>query len=88
MDEDEAATSLSTELKAITSHSRRIGDPEAFAFDDDKRDERHVEELREKLKDLKVVSRAKVTQDRIYSATYHPDVSKDLIFFGGACPLS
>jgi len=34
---------------------------------------------------LKVVARAKVMQDRVYSAAYHPDPTKDLIFFGGAC---
>lgn len=33
------------------------------------------------------MSRAKVTQDRIYSAAYHPEKSKDLIFFGGTCGL-
>jgi hypothetical protein len=32
---------------------------------------------------LKVVAQAKVTAVRIYSAAYHPEVSKDLIFFGG-----
>lgn len=31
---------------------------------------------------MKVISRAKVTQDRIYCAAYHPEVTKDLIFFG------
>lgn len=43
-----------------------------------------MNELKENLRGLKVVSRAKVTQDRIYSAAYHPEVTKDLIFFGGA----
>ncbi|KAK0228601.1 WD40-repeat-containing domain protein [Armillaria fumosa] len=41
-----------------------------------------VEDLREELKGMHVVSRAKVTENRIYSAAYHPDVQKDLIFFG------
>lgn len=35
------------------------------------------------MRGLKVVSRAKVTQDRVYSAAYHPEITKDLIFFGG-----
>lgn len=39
--------------------------------------------LKGQLKDLRVVSRAKVTLDRVYSSAYHPDVQKDLIFFGG-----
>lgn len=68
---------------AQTSQPKRVGDPDAFAFDDDKGDEACVAELREKLQELKVVSRAKVTQDRIYSAAYHPEITKDLIFFGG-----
>lgn len=68
---------------AQTSQPKRVGDSDAFAFNDDKRDEACVAELREKLQELKVVSRAKVTQDRIYSAAYHPEITKDLIFFGG-----
>jgi hypothetical protein len=42
-----------------------------------------LEELKAELEDLMVVSRAKVTQDRIYSSAYHGDKTKDLIFFGG-----
>ncbi|KZT58936.1 WD40 repeat-like protein, partial [Calocera cornea HHB12733] len=41
-----------------------------------------LEELRERMAGLVVRSRAKVTEDRIYSATYHPERTKDLIFFG------
>jgi hypothetical protein len=33
--------------------------------------------------DLKVVARAKVVTERIYCAAYHPEKTKDLIFFGG-----
>lgn len=47
------------------------------------REAKEVQELRDKLQGLKVVSRAKVTQDRVYSAAFHPEVTKDLIFFGG-----
>lgn len=72
----------------MSQEAKRIGDPEAFVFNDDKRDERSVKELREKLQNLKVVSRAKVTQDRVYSAAYHPDVTKDLLFFGGESIVS
>lgn len=60
-----------------------MADPDAFTFDNDKENGRCVAELREKLQNLKVVSRAKVTLNRVYSAAYHPDVTKDLIFFGG-----
>lgn len=78
-------SSLSSALQNVAQapHPKRVGNPDAFAFDDDKRDQACVAELREKLQKLKVVSRAKVTQDRIYSAAYHPELTKDLIFFGG-----
>jgi WD repeat-containing protein 76 len=75
--------SIALETVAQTIEPKRPGDPEAFAFDDDKKENATVSELREKLQPLKIVSRAKVTQNRIYSAAYHPEMSKDLIFFGG-----
>ena len=62
--------------------ARRVGNQSEFVYDD-LQEKRAVEELKEKLKDLKVVSRAKVTQNRVYSVAYHPEVTKDLIFFGG-----
>lgn len=65
-------------------HPRQIGDMSEFTYDEDKdRESAEVSKLREKLSGMKVVSRAKVTQDRIYSAAFHPEKSKDLIFFGG-----
>ncbi|KAG5728019.1 WD repeat-containing protein [Termitomyces sp. T112] len=64
-------------------YPRRVADPEAFTYDkDNKKEEAEVSELRERLQSLKIVSRAKVTQDRVYSAAYHPEISKDLVFFG------
>ncbi|KZP19487.1 WD40 repeat-like protein [Athelia psychrophila] len=71
-------SSLSEALK-VTSQPRRVGTVEAMS---ESREAREIQELRDKLQGLKVVSRAKVTQDRIYSAAYHPEVTKDLIFFG------
>ena len=65
-------------------HVRRVGKEDAFAFDDDEKGEAaEVADLRERLNKLKVVARAKVTQDRIYSIAYHPEITKDLVFFGG-----
>ncbi|KZS99216.1 WD40 repeat-like protein [Sistotremastrum niveocremeum HHB9708] len=49
--------------------------------DDHKSDAAELE-VEKAVRDLKVVSRAKVTGDRIYSAVYHGDKTKDLIFFG------
>jgi hypothetical protein len=54
-------------------------------FANDKEEEAEVAALRERFRNLKVVARAKVTQDRVYSAAYHPDPTTDLIFFGGEC---
>ena len=56
---------------------------ESFAYEDTDQEEREVAELRKKLTKLKIVARAKVTTNRVYCAQYHPEKSKDLIFFGG-----
>lgn len=83
----EDISTLNVTLKAVISqsHPRRIGDFDAFVYesDKDKREQREVEDLKKRLESLKVAARAKVNQNRIYSAAYHPDVSKDLVFFGG-----
>ncbi|TFK42537.1 WD40-repeat-containing domain protein [Crucibulum laeve] len=80
----EEMSTLSTALGAAAQKSqpRRVGDPDAFVFEEKKDAAAAVAELREKLQDMKVVSRAKVTQERIYSAAYHPEITKDLVFFG------
>ena len=64
--------------------SKRIGSASDFDFDGNgQKKDVEVTKLREALQELKVVARAKVTSNRIYSAAYHPDGTKDLIFFGG-----
>ncbi|EIN07316.1 WD40 repeat-like protein [Punctularia strigosozonata HHB-11173 SS5] len=84
---DMELAALEDTLKVITlaPHPRRTADQDAFVFADDKeekRAKRETEELKKKLGSLKVVSRAKVTKDRVYSAAYHPEPTKDLVFFG------
>ncbi|KAJ8584936.1 WD40 repeat-like protein [Rhizopogon salebrosus TDB-379] len=76
--------SLRSSLQTVTNVAlpKRIADAEAFVFDEDEENETEVADLRKKLQKLRVVSRAKVTQDRIYSAAYHPEPTKDLVFFG------
>lgn len=65
-------------------HPRRVGEDDTFTFDvDSEGEDAEVADLRNKLNKLKVVARAKVTQDRVYSMAYHPEIRKDLIFFGG-----
>ncbi|KAK0450927.1 WD40 repeat-like protein [Armillaria borealis] len=72
-DEDERPRLVDV-LKGASSSSTR---PE-----EEEEGKSELEDLREELKGMRVVSRAKVTESRIYSAAYHPDVQKDLIFFG------
>jgi WD repeat-containing protein 76 len=82
--EAEESSTLCAAFKEVTIAPKRVSDPDAFIFDDDdKAEQRALEELRGKMQNLKIVARAKVTQSRIYSAAYHPEASKDLIFFGG-----
>ncbi|KAJ7172424.1 WD40-repeat-containing domain protein [Mycena filopes] len=84
-DQEEEAdiASLSATLEQVSrNNTRNIRDEDAYQSEDEDVEDNLVTELREKLEDLKVVSRAKVTQDRVYSAAYHPEVTKDLIFFG------
>ncbi|KAJ3564049.1 hypothetical protein NP233_g8544 [Leucocoprinus birnbaumii] len=82
----EDISTLNTTFKSVISQPqpRRVGDFDGFEYENDKakQEQREVEDLRKRLGSLKVVARAKVNQNRIYSSAYHPDVSKDLIFFG------
>jgi len=64
---------------------QQSGKYESFSYEDTKEEEREVAELKKKLTKLKIVARAKVTTNRVYCAQYHPQKSKDLIFFGGNC---
>ncbi|THH29638.1 hypothetical protein EUX98_g4552 [Antrodiella citrinella] len=67
-----------------TSNPRRATSQDAFTCDADGTDQeaREVTDLKKRLEKMKVVARAKVCQDRIYSAAYHPEKTKDIIFFG------
>ena len=80
-----ALSGLSSRLQSLleTRHPRRMADQDAFVSEKDRKEEAEVEALRQRFKDMKVVARAKVTQDRVYCAAYHPDPTMDLIFFGG-----
>lgn len=85
--EDNAAKevmALTSALQVVTKNvnPRRIGDNKAHQYDEDD-DEDAVKKLKKTFQKLKIVARAKVNGDRVYSAAYHPEVSKDLVFFGG-----
>ncbi|KAF5377080.1 hypothetical protein D9757_007732 [Collybiopsis confluens] len=83
-DEGVEVASLAAQLQNIAQAVRpkRAGDVDVFVFEENEKDEAEVKELRKKLQGLKIVARAKVTENRVYSAVYHPDPTKDLIFFG------
>ena len=83
--EPQEVSNLSAAMGSIVqfSVSRRSENPKASVFDNDGKHQSALKDLQEQMQDLKVISRAKVTMNRIYSAAYHPEVSKDLIFFGG-----
>jgi hypothetical protein len=72
-------------MEAIPKESTlRVGNFDDYVFEEDsEEDKREFEELKERMSKLVVHARAKVTKSRIYCAAYHPEVTKDLIFFGG-----
>ncbi|KAG1753431.1 WD40-repeat-containing domain protein [Suillus lakei] len=82
--EESELSSLRSSLQAVTNVplSKRAADADAFVFHEDRKNEAEVKELRKRLQQLRVVSRAKVTSFRVYSAAYHPEATKDLVFFG------
>ncbi len=95
LDDHDASSvmALTSSLQVVleSSQSVRVGNQDDFAYDSDqggkKKEKREVEGLKEKFGGMKVVSRAKVTKERVYCAAYHPEVTKDLIFFGGTSNL-
>lgn len=88
-EEDEGlASSFFTEFSSLTEQTQRTGDPEKFLYHDDAQEKASVEGLKADIAGMKIVSRAKVTQNRVYCAVYHPDITKDLIFFGGNISVS
>ncbi|KAF9053743.1 WD40 repeat-like protein [Hymenopellis radicata] len=81
-DEDPKDTlELEQRLKDAQEQPDRSGESDSTS-PDNTTETRAVATLKEQLKDLRVVSRAKVTLNRVYCSAYHPDVQKDLIFFG------
>ncbi|KAH6918530.1 WD40-repeat-containing domain protein [Coprinopsis sp. MPI-PUGE-AT-0042] len=79
----EESSTLSAAMENIKKDVKRsVPDFEDYVYDDEDEENKEVEELRKKLSGMKVHARAKVTKSRIYSAAYHPEVTKDLIFFG------
>ncbi|KAH9079555.1 WD40 repeat-like protein [Lactarius deliciosus] len=83
-EEWERLSGLSTTFQSLllARYPRRRGERDAFVFDSSKKEDAEVAALRARVQNMKIVARAKVTQDRVYSAAYHPEPTKDLIFFG------
>lgn len=68
--DDRERAELAIELSSLcsNSHSAAVGDASDWEKTNPEK-----ERLGEELKKMKVVSRAKVTQDRVYSMAYHPE---------------
>ncbi|TFK54762.1 WD40 repeat-like protein [Heliocybe sulcata] len=85
-EEPEELAALEATLQEVTktSYVKRVAAQDAFLFgkDEGEEEERELADLKKRMQKMKVVARAKVTQDRVYSATYHPEVRKDIILFG------
>lgn len=54
-----------------------VGD-ESMTWDEKETEDRDLGALKDAIKSMRVVSRAKVTQDRIYSMAYHPERVRSL----------
>ncbi|KAA1471117.1 WD40 repeat-like protein [Dentipellis sp. KUC8613] len=82
--DDHLTSGIREVFEALTheAHPRRVARSDAFVFDNENKEDAEVTALRERLQNLKVVARAKVTENRVYCAAYHPEKTKDLIFFG------
>lgn len=76
------ALTTSLQITTKTVNARRVGDMKSYQYDEE-RHEASIKKLKEQLGSMKIVSRAKVLKERIYSAAYHPEMTKDLVFFGG-----
>ncbi|KZV86551.1 WD40 repeat-like protein [Exidia glandulosa HHB12029] len=80
-DEDLVSLRQTLRVTCDLKQPKLVGD-ESMTWDDKETEDRDLGALKDAIKSMRVVSRAKVTQDRIYSMAYHPERSKDLIFFG------
>ena len=82
---EEEKDALRTTFQSLVEkpQPRRVAAQDAFVFEEESKEKEEIERMRESLQRMKIVSRAKVTQDRVYSSAYHPEKTKDLIFFGG-----
>ncbi|KAH7107553.1 WD40 repeat-like protein [Auriculariales sp. MPI-PUGE-AT-0066] len=83
---DEELSSLRSSVRVVLDslHKLQVGDNEKQWDWDESSESEHPDltALKAACKSMRVVSRAKVTQDRVYSMAYHPERTKDLIFFG------
>ncbi|KAG8896634.1 hypothetical protein FRB99_008791, partial [Tulasnella sp. 403] len=79
----ESNTSLWSNFGALcsTKHSRPTGSS-GNARDETLRSDARLEEVKKAARKATVRARAKVNNDRVYSMAYHPDTTKDIIFFG------
>lgn len=83
-EDEETISGLASTLHSLSSTSFPRHDSEKqYSFYDNKEEKAEADSLKKRFQNMKIASLAKLTQDRIYSSAYHPDKTKDVIFFGG-----
>ncbi|KAF9520558.1 hypothetical protein BS47DRAFT_1387175 [Hydnum rufescens UP504] len=81
---NEEIQSLRNTLEVVCRepHPRAVGKDSPSSPPDKEQKDHAIAELRALLSKMVIRSRAKVTQDRVYSMAYHPERTKDLVFVG------
>lgn len=71
---DQELLSLRQNLRVVCTakQPKEVGD-DSLTWDDKESEDRDLGELKDAVKSMRIVSRAKVTLDRVYSMAYHPE---------------
>ncbi|CAG7846133.1 DNA damage-binding protein CMR1 {ECO:0000250/UniProtKB:Q12510} [Serendipita indica DSM 11827] len=82
--DDEAAedAKVSPEEQSLLNLLRDVSLGGRDASDGANKAQIEKQKLKSEMTKMRVVARAKVTNDRVYSMEYHPDKHKDLLFYG------
>jgi WD repeat-containing protein 76 len=65
--------SLTTTLEGCARAGQRENEARVYDFSSSRKEEHQVTELKTRFANMKIVSRAKVTNERVYSSLYHPE---------------
>lgn len=78
---DDMSTDELADLTATLRSCARRDDERGCDLDDALEEASQVAQLKQQFSKMKIVSRAKVTQDRVYCALYHPEQVTSLLTF-------